>query len=75
MTAKISDTEKGNERQSIRLPVNEVLPISMYVTAEDIEIEGRKLNEIRELLLLPGEFSDSEKNARIIRAVELYESL
>jgi hypothetical protein len=72
---KISDAEKDSERQSIRRPVNEVLPVSMYITAEDIEIESQKLNEIRDLLWLPGGFSETEKNVRIIRAVELYESL
>ena len=72
---KISDAEKDNEQQSIRRPVNEVLPISMYITAEDIEIESQKLNEIRDLLWLPRKFSETEKNVRIIRAVELYESL
>ena len=71
----ISDAEHDSERQSIRRPVNEVLPISMYITAEDIEIESQKLNEIRDLLWLPGKFSETEKNVRIIRAVELYESL
>jgi len=73
--AKNNGAERGNERQSIRLPVNEVLPISMYVAAEDIEVESQKLNEIRMLLWLPRDFSEAEKNVRIIRAVELYESL
>jgi hypothetical protein len=73
--AKISETEKSSERRSNRLPVNEVLPISLYVTADDIEVESQKLNEIRELLWWPGGFGNAEKNVRIIRAVELYESL
>lgn len=47
----------------------------MYVTADDIEVESQKLNEIRELLWWPGGFGNAEKNVRIIRAVELYESL
>ena len=39
------------------------------------DIEFRKLNEIRDLLFLRNGLDETEKNARIARALQLYESL
>lgn len=58
-----------------RLPVNTLLPIQVFVKARGITVETRKLNELAELLWLPEGFPEDEKNARILRAVELFEEL
>ena len=47
----------------------------MFVEADDRTVETRKVNEIAELIWLPNSLDNEEKNARIVRAVELYESL
>lgn len=61
--------------KSIRLPVNTLFPVSFFVEADGRLIEARKLNKIAELIWLPNSLDIEEKNARIVRAVELYESL
>jgi len=65
----------GKASELSRLPVNKVLPVSFFVKADIVSIEGRKLNEIGELLFLPKSWSESDRNSRFIRAVELFESL
>ena len=63
------------EAKSIRLPVNNLYPVSMFVEADDRTVETRKVNEIAELIWLPNSLDNEDRNARIVRAVELYESL
>lgn len=58
-----------------RLPVNKLLPIQPFVKAPGIAVETRKLNELAELLWLPEGMKEDDKNARILRAVELFEEL
>lgn len=73
--AKPKDSKKDIDQPSIRLPVNMVLPVSIFVKANDLDVETRKLNEIAELLWLPDTLIEAERNARIVRAFDLYESI
>ena len=79
MTKTPAKTDKNmptdKEAKSIRLPVNKLYPVSLFVEADDRTVETRKVNEIAELVWLPNSLDNEEKNARIVRAVELYESL
>ena len=79
MTKTPAKTDKNMptdmEAKSIRLPVNKLYPVSMFVEADDRTVETRKVNEIAELIWLPNSLDIEEKNARIVIAVELYESL
>lgn len=70
-----NDKSAEKKAESFRLPVNKLYPVNLFVKVDDQIVEGRKLNEIAELLWLPGSLDEKEKNARIVRAVELYESL
>ena len=72
-----TNTSKPDKKKtkSLRRPVNKLLPVAVFVKVDDGIIEGRKLNEIAELIWLPASMSEPERNARIVRAVELYESL
>ena len=69
------DKPADKEAKSLRLPVNKLYPVNLLVKVDDQIVEGRKLNEIAELLWLPGSLDKEERNARIVRAVELFESL
>jgi hypothetical protein len=79
MTKTPAKTDKNmpadKEAKSIRLPVNNLYPVSMFVEADDRTVETRKVNEIAELIWLPNSLDNEDRNARIVRAVELYESL
>lgn len=70
-----NDKSAEKKADSFRLPVNKLYPVNLFVEVDDQIVEGRKLNEIAELLWLPGSLDEKEKNARIVRAVELYKSL
>lgn len=61
--------------KSVRLPVNKLHPVKKLIKVDDSIVEARKLTELAELLWLPGALDKEERNARIVRAVELYESL
>lgn len=52
-----------------------LLPHDVVLKSSDVTVEVRKLNEIAELLWLPESLENDERNARIIRALEMYESL
>lgn len=58
-----------------RLPAHEVLPVSKIIDADPAKVELVKLNEIGALLWFPAGISESEKNAKIIRAIDLFESI
>lgn len=57
------------------IPVQTLVPGRAVIEAQETSIEGRKLNEITELIWLPKGLSEEEKHARILRALDLYESL
>ena len=67
--------KKTSEAKTPVRPPHQVLPIRKYLTAEELTIESNKLNEIAQLVRLPASLSESDKNARVVRALDLYESL
>ena len=69
------DRPADKKAKSVRLPVNELYPAKKLIKVDDSIVEARKLNEIAALLWLPGTLEEEEKNARIMRAIDLYESL
>lgn len=75
--SKVVEKAKARKarREALKLPVAEVLPSSIALDVEGSAIEFRKLNEIGELLWLPSSLGEEERNARIVRALELYEGL
>jgi len=68
MTKKRSNENKPGHR----LPVAKLLPHDVVLKSSDVTVEVRKLNEIAELLWLPESLENHERNARIIRALEMY---
>lgn len=62
-------------RRFLRLPINALYPIDLILETEDRFIEVRKLNEIAELLWLPETLEENDRNARVIRAIDLFEEL
>lgn len=79
MTKPPAKTQKGKpakgKSESLRLPVNKLYPINALVETDDTTIESRKLNEIADLIWRPKSLPETERNARLVRAIELYESL
>ena len=74
--AKTQKAEPAKEKsESLRLPVNKLYPINALVETDDKTIESRKLNEIADLIWRPKSLPETERNARLVRAIELYESL
>jgi len=71
---KGKDKADGSEG-SVRLPSYVLYPIRQIVKAEDREIETRKLNEIAEMMWLPETMREGERNARIIRAIDMFKEL
>ena len=69
------DRPADKEAKSIRLPVNELHPIKRFVQVEEKAVENRKVNELAELLWLPDFMDEEARGARLVRAVELFESL
>ena len=55
--------------------VQETFPARKALEVDDQILERRKLNEIGQLVMLPPDIDEGERNARLIRALELYESL
>lgn len=69
------DRPAEKKAKSVRLLVNKLHPINRFVTVDDKIAELRKMNEIGDLVWLPDSLDKEERNARIVRAVELFESL
>lgn len=74
-SAKMSNAKTGKADAIPRLPVNKLLSIDALIPVEAKTIEVRKINKIAAMIWLPKFLSEDEQNARIIRAIELYESL
>ncbi|MBW6506723.1 MAG: hypothetical protein K0B00_08250 [Rhodobacteraceae bacterium] len=75
MVRKTSEKEARDKIAKMKLPVAKLLPSSMFLKTSNLKVEGRKLNEIAELLWRPSGLKPEDQNARIQRAIELYESL
>lgn len=71
MTKKV---EKSNGKIA-RKQVADTLPVRKLMPASEARVELRKIFEISELLWLPESLGEEEGNARIIRALDLYEEL
>lgn len=64
-----------NSKSAQKLPVAQTVAARKLIDAEDKDIELRKANEVAELLWLPDSLEKSDRNARIVRALELFEDL
>ena len=58
-----------------RLPPHRLLPVDKVIDTSWIAVEQEKLNEIASLLWFPEGLDEAAKNARIIKAVDLFESI
>lgn len=58
-----------------QFPVQDLHPVRRCFESDETEVEGRKLVEIFELVHLPATLDGKERNARLVRAVDLFESL
>jgi len=58
-----------------RLPAHQLWPVDKVVKTSWIAVEREKLNEIASLLWLPEDIDEAARNARIIKAVDLFESI
>ncbi len=67
--------KKTSEAKTPVTPPHQVFPIRKYLAADELTIESNKLNEIAQLVRLPASLSESDKNALIVRGLDLYESL
>jgi hypothetical protein len=65
---------KGSDLD-MRLPPSQLLPVTKLITTEPARIELEKLSEITGLLWLPTGMDEGDKNARIIKAIDLFESI
>lgn len=59
----------------VRKQVADTLPVRKLMPASEARVELRKIFEISELLWLPESLGEEERNAQIIRALDLYEEL
>jgi len=69
------DRPDEKKAKSVRRPVNELFPVNRFVKLDDEIVELRRLTEIVELLGIPDSLDKEKRDARIVRAVELYDSL
>jgi hypothetical protein len=68
--AKPAETALGE-----RLPAHQLWPVDKVVKTSWIAVEQEKLNEIVSLLWFPEGMDEAAINARIIKAVDLFESI
>ncbi|MFG6500837.1 hypothetical protein [Sulfitobacter sp. 1A15106] len=57
------------------LPSHEILPVRAYLDVNEVDLETQKMNEIAQLVRLPDGLSKAAQNARLARALDLYEGL
>jgi hypothetical protein len=58
-----------------RLPPHEILPLEVFAPSNWLSIERLKLNEILNLLWLPEGISEADRNAKLVKAADLFESI
>jgi hypothetical protein len=63
------------DKHRFKLPVAKMLPWEKLLQFDYLDVEKRKLNEIADLLCLPNNLSEHERNARVMRALDLYKDL
>ena len=67
--------KKSSKTDSAALPSHEILPVRAYLEVDEVDLETQKMNEIAQLVRLPDGLSKAAQNARLARALDLYESL
>lgn len=67
--------KETNTKQEFERPVAELASARKSLKFDAETIELRKLHEIAELLWLHEDMEDEDRNARIVRALELYEDI
>lgn len=65
---------KSKDRET-RLPVAELVPARLVLEVSDQTVEMTKVDEIINLIFLPKNLSEEEQDARVSRALDLYEDL
>ena len=58
-----------------RLPPHRLLPMAHFAPGSWLAVEQAKLNEIGNMLWLPDGISEADKNAKLVKAADLFESL
>jgi hypothetical protein len=58
-----------------RLPPHRLLPTAHFAPGSWLAVEKAKLNEIGNLLWFPEGISEADKNAKLVKAADLFESL
>jgi hypothetical protein len=74
---KKSLLERAAEKAPLkkRLPSHKILPMGAFKTIDWLSVEITKLNEIGRLLWFPENISETEKNAKLVMAADLFESI
>lgn len=67
--------KKSSKTDSAALPSHEILPVRAYLDVNEVDLETQKMNEIAQMVRLPDGLSKAAQNARLARALDLYESL
>lgn len=67
--------KKSSKTDPAALPSHEILPVRAYLDVNEVDLETQKMNEIAQLVRLPDGLSKAAQNARLARALDLYESL
>lgn len=67
--------KKTDKKTELVPPVAKLYSPRKAVLVDKIKVEQRKLHEIVELLWFHDDFDQEEQNTRVVRALELYESL
>lgn len=67
--------KKSSKTDPAALPSHEILPVRAYLDVNEVDLETQKMNEIAQLVRLPDGPSKAAQNARLARALDLYESL
>ncbi len=67
--------KKSSKIDPAALPSHEILPVRAYLDVNEVDLETQKMNEIAQLVRLPDGMSKAAQNARLARALDLYEGL
>ena len=71
----MAESAKKKTSASIRQPAHRLVPVDAVIDVKDLAIETEKLNEIANLIRFTEGLDEDTKSARIVRAIELYESI
>lgn len=69
------NAKQSPSARSLKRPVHKLQPGEELIKSSVAAIELHKVNEIARLLWLPEGLSDEDRNARMLLALELYESM